>query len=68
MFPTELSTVVLILGLMFFSAISNKSLMYVLTGFVIFFTNLQDTSNGTETLLMFLISFTMLYIGITKRE
>lgn len=68
MFPTDLAYVVLIIGLMFFSFVSNKALMYILTGFVIMFMNFQDTTNGSETLIMFLIAFVMIYYGVTKKE
>lgn len=68
MFPTEIAGVLLILGLMFISFLSKKALLYVLTGFVILFMDLQDTTNGTETLIMGLIGFIMIYYGATKKD
>jgi len=68
MFPTLLPEVIFILGLIIISIISNKSIIYILTGFIIIFMDLKDTTNGTETLIMFLFGFMMLYYGITKKD
>ena len=68
MFPTELSTVVLIIGLLLVSIISNKGLLMILTGFVILFADLQNTSNYLETMTMAVIAITIMFYGLTTKE
>ena len=68
MFPTELATVVLIIGLLFAAFVFNKGILMTLTGFVILLTDLQDTTDSLQTITMALIAISIMYHGVTMKE
>ena len=68
MFPTLLPEVIFVFGMIVISFIFHKGLLYIITGFIIIFNNLKDTTNTTETILMFILAIVIMYYGATLKD
>ena len=68
MFPTQLVEVLFIFGMIFISFIFQRGLLYIVTGFMLVFLNLRDTTNTSETILMFILAVVIMYYGATVKD
>lgn len=68
MFPTDISTVLLLLGFIAFAYLLNEALVYIIAGFIVLIVNFRDSTNQMESILMAIIAVYLMYKGATIKK